>query len=140
MLASHQLNPVNNLQPMQAKYGITEIVLPDSHDLSMVMPSLAFLSNQHYDRWLTWICDTPKLDRQQLQGYGFNLSHIRVIYPRDNEHGFWLFWEALAEGNSHTVIGKPGLLTDPQLARLESGARAGQCSGLVLRDRGKIAH
>jgi cell division inhibitor SulA len=62
-------------------------------------------------------------------------AKLGLFTPKDNDHCFWLFWEALTEGNSHTVIGTPGTLTDQQMNRLESAALIGKCNALILRDR-----
>lgn len=114
--------------------GITEIVLAHSQSLSFVLPSLAFLSQQPSDRWLTWLPPTT-ITKQLLQNYSFDFSRTRFVYPKNSEQAFWLFCEALAEGNSHMVVGAPGALTDQQMTRLEHAADMGACSGLILRDR-----
>lgn len=117
-----------------ASGGITEIVLAHSQSLSFVLPSLAFLSQQYSDRWLTWL-PTTTITKQLLQSYSFDFSRTRFVYPKNNKQAFWLFCEALAEGNSHMVVGAPGALTDQQMTRLEDAADMGACSGLILRDR-----
>jgi cell division inhibitor SulA len=123
------------LQPPQTPTGgITEIVLPNSRSSSLYLPSLAFLSSQNNGRWLTWLAP-QSMNKSELQGYRFDLSKTRFIYPKTQDHCFWLLWEALAEGNSHTVVGSPGRLTEQQLNKLENAARVGGCNGLLLRDR-----
>ncbi len=119
-----------------SKTGITEIVLPNSESLELVLPSLAFLSRSANtdERWLTWFPPVG-ITKALLAGYGFDLSRIRFIYPKDDEHCYWLFREALAEGNSHTVVGSPGKLTEQQVCKLEHASTAGSCSGLLLRSR-----
>lgn len=118
--------------------GITEIVLPNEQSLEVVLPSLAFLSRnlcpKNKNRWLTWFPPIG-VTKELLTGYGFDLSRVRFVYPKDTEHCFWLFWEALAEGNSHTVIASPGKLTEQQVKRLEHASAVGDCSGLLLRNR-----
>lgn len=118
----------------QATNGITEIVLAHNQSLSFVLPSLAFLSQQHSDRWLTWLPLTT-VTKPLLQNYSFDFSRTRFIYPKSRDQAFQLFLEALTKGNSHTVVGAPGPLTEQQMARLEQAAAIGNCSGLVLRDR-----
>lgn len=120
--------------------GITEVILPEGDDLSIVLPSLAYLTHHHQDRWLTWISLKPKIDRHLLQAYNFDLSHVRVVYPKSSEEAFWLFWEALTEGNSHTVIGTLGGLESRSLTKLEHAATAGRCMGMVLRSRNSGSH
>jgi cell division inhibitor SulA len=120
--------------PQTPAGGITEIVLPNSRSSSVYLPSLAFLSSQDNGRWLTWLAP-QSMSKVELQNYGFDLGRTRFIYPKTQEHCFWLIWEALAEGNSHTVVGSPGRLTERQLNRLENAAKVGGCNGLLLRDR-----
>ena len=141
------LNPLDKLTndnsplPLAANTptsGITEIVLAHANSLSLVLPSLAFLSHQSNDRWLTWL-PPAGITKSLLQQYGFEFSRTRFVYPKNDEHAFWLFWQALAEGNSHMVVGTPGCLGETQLARLEHAAIVGNCSGLILRDR-SVAH
>jgi cell division inhibitor SulA len=137
MLNHHSRISTNTLNQIPPSGGITELVLAHSHSLAFVLPSLAFLSQQNTDRWLTWLPPTT-ITKNMLQKYDFDFSRTRFIYPRNNEHAFWLFWEALAEGNSHMVVGAPGLLSEQKLARLEHAAAVGQCSGLILRDRTSV--
>lgn len=132
ILSSHVSPSAINHPPSTG--GITEIVLAHSQSLSFVLPSLAFLSQQHTNRWLTWLPPTT-ITKRLLQDYNFDFSRTRFVYPKNNEQAFWLFWEALAEGNSHMVVGAPGALSEQQMARLERAAAFGKCSGLLLRDR-----
>ncbi len=119
--------------------GITEIVLPNNESSRLYLPSLAFLSREGTDRWLTWIVPQG-ITKHLLQQYGFDFSKTRFIYSKSTEQCFWLLWEALAEGNSHTVVGSPGRLSDYQLNRLEHAALTGRCHGLLLRDRQPLSH
>lgn len=125
-------------EPLQTSFsptgGITEIVLPDSQSSSIYLPSLAFLSSQTSGRWLTWL--VPRcMNRIKLMQYGFDLERTRFIYPTNQDDCFWLIWKALAEGNSHTVVGSPGRLSENLLNKLENAARTGGCNGLLLRYR-----
>jgi cell division inhibitor SulA len=114
--------------------GITEIVLPDTQSSSIYLPSLAFLSSQANGRWLTWLVPHC-MDKAALIKYGFDLKRTRFIYPTSQADCFGLIWKALAEGNSHTVVGSPGRLSEPLLSKLEGAARTGSCNGLLLRYR-----
>jgi cell division inhibitor SulA len=139
-----KIHTFSNIQPLpktqrECKTGITEIVLPNTESLDMVMPTLAFLSrsqntSHENKRWLTWFPPT-RISKADLSEYGFDLSCIRFVYPKNDEHCYWLFWEALAEGNSHTVVASPGRLSEQQLQRLEHASNVGECSGLLLRNR-----
>jgi cell division inhibitor SulA len=114
--------------------GITEIVLPNARSSAVYLPSLAFLSREGVDRWLTWLVPQG-IAKSALQHYGFDLAKTRFVYPKNQEQCFAFMRGALAEGNSHTVVGNPGKLTDEQIAHLEQAALRGQCYGLLLRER-----
>jgi len=120
--------------------GVTELVLshqsPDHADL--LLPMLAFLSQQtdpgHQNRWITWVA--PKgIDKALLQQYGVDSSKIRLIHITKPEDMLWITWEALAAGNSHTVISSPGKLSEKELRQLEAAAHQGETQGLLLRLR-----
>lgn len=116
--------------------SITELVLthnaPDQ--TCILLPMLAHLSHSNQDRWLTWISPGP-IDRQLLDQYGVDASKLRLIHIPSDQDSRWVVWQALAEGNSHTVIASPGLLGDREIARFEEAALAGNCQGLMLRLR-----
>jgi cell division inhibitor SulA len=114
--------------------GITEIVLPNAFSAALYLPSLAFLSRESTDRWLTWLVPAG-VTKASLQHYGFDLTKTRFIYPKSPEHCFALLREALLGGNSHTVVGSPGKMTEDQILCLEQAAKAGCCYGLLLRER-----
>ncbi len=116
--------------------GVTELILTSDapEQLSLLMPMIAFLSNSSQDRWITWIAP-HNISRELLESYGVNTRYIRVIHCNDQSSLLWVTWEALAAGNSHTVISSPGKLTDKELNQLEMAATRGQCQGLLLRVR-----
>jgi len=126
--------PTHHRPSLTNSGGITEIVLPNSRSSAIYLPSLAFLSREGADRWLTWLVPQG-MAKSVLQQYGFDLIKTRFIYPRNPEQCFALFRKALIEGNSHTVVGNPGKLTDEQIEQLEQAALVGQCYGLLLRER-----
>lgn len=120
----------------QARGGITELVLTHNapKQTQLLLPMVAHLSQGNPDRWLTWITPGP-VDRQLLAEYGVNTHGIRLIHTDSRKDSRWIVWEALAEGNSHTVIAAPGRLTEREMQQLESAARKGECQGLILRLR-----
>lgn len=127
-----------NNQPHKAKQqsGVTELVLSENcpEHASLLFPMLAFLSQQAQDQWITWVA--PKgIDRSLLNQYGVDTRKIRLIHANTAEDVLWITWEALATGNSHTVIASPGKLTDKELCQLESAAHKGLSQGLLLRFR-----
>ena len=122
-------------QPYAPSGGITELVLtqraPEQHQL--LMPMIAHLSKSH-QRWLTWL--TPRrIDRSLLEKYQVDFQAIRLIHTPENSDSRWILWEALALGNSHTVIASPGRLSEKDLKQLEAAAHEGGCQGLLLRLR-----
>ena len=121
--------------PAKSTSGVTELVLTSNspEQLQILLPMLAFLSNQHENRWITWIAP-EYLNRQVLEAYGVNTRCIRLIHCAP-ENLLWVTWEALASGTSTTVIASPGKLSEKELHHLEAAAHKGQCQGLLLRAR-----
>lgn len=120
----------------QQRGGITELVLTHNAPAQtpLLLPMVAHLSQDNSDRWLTWINPGP-VDRQLLSDYGADTGRIRLIHTHSHTDSRWIIWEALAEGNSHTVIAAPGRLSEREMQQLESAARKGECQGLILRLR-----
>lgn len=120
----------------QPSSGVTELVLTSDspEQFALLMPMIAHLSNNAQDRWITWIAP-HNISRELLDSYGVNTRNIRVIHCNDHLSPLWVTWEALAAGNSHTVISSPGKLTDKELHQLEIAAMQGECHGLLLRIR-----
>ncbi len=131
------LAKANSLNPSHQQFGgVTELVLTNDtpEQLSLIMPMIAFLSNYNKDRWITWI-SPHNISRQALEYYGVNTQYIRVIHCNEKLNILWVMREALAAGNSHTVISNLGRLSDKDLNQLEVAATKGKCQGLLLRVR-----
>ncbi len=116
--------------------GITELIIANGgpSQVALLMPMIAFISQSCSDRWVTWIAP-QHITRDFLHAYGVDTRCLRLIHCSDEESRLWITSEALALGNSHTVISSPGKLTDKELKRLENAARQGKCQGLLLRVR-----
>ncbi|MCP8898811.1 cell division inhibitor SulA [Gilvimarinus xylanilyticus] len=116
--------------------GLTELVLTQHSAGSwlMVMPMIAHLSRQGGDRWLTWLTQEP-VPAKILQEFGVDTSRLRLVHCKSEEEQLWVCWDALALGNSHTVIANPGSLTKQALAQLEKASQIGQSQGLLIRER-----
>lgn len=116
--------------------GVTELVLTSDspEQIALLLPMIAYLSNNCCDRWITWIAP-HNISRELLESYGINTAYIRVIHCQNPQTLLWITWEALSAGNSHTVISSPGKLTDKELMHLELAAKTGKCQGLLLRVR-----
>lgn len=135
MASSFPLTPA--VQPRRSnKQGITEIVLPSTpdNDYAFILPMLAHLSRQCEDRWFTWIAPRG-INRKRLADYGFALEKMRIIYTRDESETRWVLWDALAMGNSATVVVSYESLSKDEIAKLELAAQRGDCQGLLLRHR-----
>lgn len=131
-LSDHAATPAKtNSHPHS---GITEIVLPDSQDMGFVLPMLAHISQQAQERWFTWFPE-GQFSKSLLQKFQFNLPNMRMVRTDNMEQRLFYAWEALAEGNNHTVVAQLGKLSEKRLQQLEQAARVGKCSGLLIRFR-----
>ena len=131
------MNRVRHLDQTAAPIGgITELVIANSspEQAALIMPMIAFLTQSCVNRWVTWIAP-QHLSREFLESFGVDTRYVRLIHCSDEASRLWITWEALAAGNSHTVISSPGKLTDKELKQLENAAYEGNCQGLLLRVR-----
>ena len=135
MNKAHQFHPARTKKPSPV-CGITELIIANgsSEQVAFLMPMIAFISQSCRSRWVTWIAP-GHLTREFLHSYGVDTQFLRLIHCTDDAHCLWITWEALATGNSHTVISSPGKLNDKELKQLENAAYQGQCQGLLLRVR-----
>lgn len=129
----HQLQP--NVDAASIG-GITELIIANGapEQAALIMPMVAFLSQSCKNRWVTWVAPLH-VSRDFLESYGVDTRFLRLIHCADEVRRLWITWEALAAGNSHTVISSPGKLNDKELKQLENAAYQGQCQGLLLRVR-----
>lgn len=130
-----RIDEQNQQQPARTS-GVTELVLTNDspEHAALLFPMIAHLSKNCQDRWITWIAP-QNVTRQLLERYGVDTCLIRLIHTHKEQNALWITWEALAAGNSHTVIASPGKLTDKELMQLETAAMRGNCQGLLLRVR-----
>jgi cell division inhibitor SulA len=116
--------------------GVTELVLsrecPDQ--LALLLPMLAHISHQSEQRWITWVAPQG-IHRDRLADYGIDIGKIRLVHAKKTHDILRITWEALARGNSHTVLASPGKLTDHSYTQLEMAANVGHSQGLLLRMR-----
>lgn len=132
----NRIRQAQTSQPAVSSCGITELIIANAspEQAALLMPMIAFLTQSCADRWVTWIAP-QHLSREFLESFGVDTRFVRLIHCSDEASRLWITWEALAAGNSHTVIASPGKLTDKELKQLESAAHQGQCQGLLLRVR-----
>ncbi len=126
--------------------GITELVLASqrlsssstrgcAHSQSaFLIPMLTYLQHQNPDRWITWVVSESQ-SRQIVQDQAMAQIPVRLIHCQSPEDVLWITWEALAKGNSHTVLASPEFTGEKILAQLEQAALQGQSQGLLLRWR-----
>jgi len=102
-------------------------------ELRLLMPMFARLSRG--PRWVTWI-DPPCVPHAAgLHAWGVDLAHTLVVHPRDAGERLWALEQALCSGTCAAVLAWPGRLDGTALRRLQLAAEAGDCVGLLLRDR-----
>ena len=131
------MSNLSTAQPREsAGSGLTELVLTQGarHSWNMIMPMIAHLSRQQDGRWLTWITREP-LPSELLQRFGVDTTRLRLVHCKEDDKQLWVSWDALALGNSHTVIASPGKLGKRELGQLERAAVLGGCQGVLLRER-----
>ena len=113
--------------------NIAEIIVARESYQTVLMPLIATFS--HYDRrWLTWITDSVP-SKEQLLAHGVNLRALRLIYISRHQDSRWLIWEALAQGNSHTIVTEREELTRQDIRLMESAATQGRAQGIIIRQR-----
>lgn len=116
--------------------GVTELVLtkhaPDQ--AALILPMVAYLTHNACERWVTWIAPA-RISKAVLEKFAINTRRLRLIHTQDEQSILWITWEALAQGNSHTVIANTGKLCERELAELERAALYGHCQGVLLRVR-----
>jgi cell division inhibitor SulA len=135
---------VNKVRQLQSKTfskspptsGITELIIANAsaEQTALLMPMIAFISKSCQNRWVTWVSPF-QINREYLESFGVDTRFLRLVHCGEEASRLWITWEALAAGNSHTVIASPGKLTDKELKQLENAAYQGQCQGLLLRVR-----
>lgn len=127
---------VHSQTPTQhSESGITEIIMPQSEPpLDVALPMLAYLSHHSNNRWITWITQTP-ITKSLLLDRGFKLSNLRLVYADDDQDVKWIYWEALNNGRSDTVIAAVDTLSQDEMKNFEQAASAGRSRGLLLRLR-----
>ena len=115
------------------RHKIAEIVVANNSSQALLMSIIATFS-RYNKRWLTWITDKVP-SKQQLLTYGVNLKTLRLIYVNPYQDSCWLTWEALAQGNSHTVIAELGKLAGQDVHAMENAASLGDAQGIIIRQR-----
>lgn len=117
--------------------GITEIVLPpllNPGGLDLVLPMLAHLSQASSNRWFTWI-GSEQLSRTKATEYQLRDEVFRFVRSPNDKETLWMFWEALSNGNSATVVAVMHHIDEKNRRLLEQAAQRGGSLGIILRGR-----
>ncbi|MET0355254.1 MAG: hypothetical protein ABW044_00685 [Cellvibrio sp.] len=132
----NRIRQTRSNQQASSVSGITELIIANASpdQVALIMPMIAFLTKSCANRWVTWIAP-QHVSRDFLESFGVDTQYLRLIHCSDEQSRLWITWEALAAGNSHTVIASPGKLTEKEFKQLENAAHQGQCQGLLLRVR-----
>jgi len=127
---------IQNLpQPLSRdiQHRITEVLIPAGQNSnSIVMPLVASLSGKKTEGWLTWITHR-KPSKEQLELLGAKENKLRIVHIKENIDSRWIMWEALAKGNSHTVIADSTMLDENDTTAFEKAAEQGNCLGISIK-------
>lgn len=118
-------------QSQAADHRVTELIIPWSQQSALLLPMLRFLGNEDDQRWLT-IISLGSISQAWLRQQGLNPRSIRVIRADSPESALWMTWEALAAGNSHTVVAEISGETTIA-AEMEQAASIGNCRALLVK-------
>lgn len=101
--------------------------------LSLMAPVLQSLSQATEQRWLTLVAPPASLTHTWLRDAGLNRERIRLLQPRQGQSVLELACEALALGNSHTLVTWLTPLAPNARLQLVHAALAGQAQSLNIR-------
>lgn len=101
--------------------------------LNLLAPVLQSLSQAREQRWLTLVAPPASLTHAWLRDAGLNRERIRLLQPRQGQTALELACEALALGNSHTVVSWVTPLNTAARQQLVLAAQAGQAQSLNIR-------
>lgn len=114
---------------------ITEIIVPNINETqSIILPIVASFSQQTSQRWLTWITHrTPS--KAMLEMLGADFTHLRMVHCKENVDARWIVWQALAQGNSHTVIAEQDFWSPEDKDDMNNAAEMGNTRGVLIRHK-----
>ncbi len=101
----NKIRQIHSRQQSSITPGITELIIANAspEQVALIMPMIAFLTKSCANRWVTWIAP-QHVSREFLESFGVDTQYLRLIHCSDEQSRLWINWEALAAGNSHTVI------------------------------------
>ncbi|MGH1469933.1 MAG: hypothetical protein ACRBCS_01980 [Cellvibrionaceae bacterium] len=134
-----QLRDTNSL----TQNGVTVMNFSEEHSIQtrnalLVLNSLlSFASNSEDHRWTTFITTDPA-EYFRLSKLKLNARKFRIIYLKNKDDLLWVTWDALAEGNSHTVITQTRFdektLNQDVQENLNKAATLGNTDGIFLNN------
>jgi len=139
-LPTHQIEaPAKTPAPSQR---ISEFVFPRGLQeqgralpLSLVLTMLSHLSHSSDSRWLSCI-GLPHTSKKECMQSGLDWQRFLQVFPSHKVALFELVERVLQAGRSHTVVAwLPAILSEKDMARLESAAAAGNCQAILIRHR-----
>ncbi|BFM11472.1 hypothetical protein R50072_16250 [Simiduia litorea] len=137
-IAAQTLHAPTPRQPAETERAkntrLTELVVPNAEQHTLLLPMLQYLSNQHKDRWVTIVSDKA-VSQRWLKEQRVNVNTVRVIQAQHINDALWMTWEAVANGTSHTVIAELGVQTPTVIRELEQAADEGDCRVVLVRSR-----
>lgn len=111
--------------------ALTEIISSDMHGLSLLIPTLARLSQQ--ERWLAWISPPHIPYAPSLSDQGMDMRRFLMVQEVTEQERLWSSEQALHSGTCAAVLMWPDKLEIAQLRRLQLAAEKGNCIGILFR-------
>ncbi len=111
---------------------VAEVIIPhigDSH--AVILPIIASLSQHSSDQWITWVTDRIP-SKALLEAMGANLKGLRIVHADQAQDARWIAWQALAQGNSHTVIAERAYWSESDLNSMEEVAQESNTRGIMV--------
>jgi cell division inhibitor SulA len=114
---------------------IVVVAIPRFTDSNaIIFPIIASQSLPSSNKWATWITHrTPT--KTDLALLGTDLSRLRIVHVSKETDNRWIVWQALAQGNSHTVIAEQEAWTNNDIGDMEDAAQHGGTKGILLAPR-----
>ena len=117
--------------------ALTEICtqVPGSGEVSLVIPSLAALSDGSIDDtgWIAWISPPHSLYPPALAAGGVRLSRLLMVQAADTTDALWGMEQALRSGSCQAVLGWADKTSERSLRRLQLAAESARAWAVLYR-------
>lgn len=125
-------NTTENKKAKATPRYISEVIVPNfAENHCVISPMVAAMSQSDSACWTTWITHRMP-SRAQLEILGANLSRLRIIHIKENTDARWIVWQALAQGNSHSVIAEQCVWDKADIKDMETAAKMGNTQGILV--------